>query len=109
MELISKALFLGVVVLAGLLLFSPYEAFLEGFIAFVIVAAVVVGFLMYPRTEVFYVRTAVPLIDPDRKKFLEHDLLAVRVDLVRLWLVVLPTPLAVASRMFFPAGGPLDV
>jgi uncharacterized membrane-anchored protein len=57
MELISRALLLGVVVLAGVLLFSPYEAFLEGFIAFVIVAAVVVGFLMYPRTEVFYVRT----------------------------------------------------
>lgn len=52
MELISRAFLVAVVVLAGVLLFSPYEAFLEGFIALVIVVAVVVGFLMYPRKEV---------------------------------------------------------
>ena len=48
-ELVSRALLVAVVVLAGVLLFSPYEAFLEGLIALVIVTAVVVGFLMYPR------------------------------------------------------------
>jgi len=64
MELISRALLLGVVVIAGVLLFSPYEAFLEGLLALVIVAAVVAGFLMYPRREVFYVRTAIRLIRP---------------------------------------------
>jgi hypothetical protein len=68
------------------LLFTPYEAALEGAIAFVMVTTVVAGFLMHPRREVFYVRTAVPLIDPGRNKFLEHDL-AVRVELVRLWLL----------------------
>jgi len=62
MELILKALLLGVAVIAAVLLFSPYEAFLEGSIAFVIVAAVIVGFLMYPRKEMFYVRTAIRLI-----------------------------------------------
>jgi|HubBroStandDraft_6_1064221.scaffolds.fasta_scaffold581827_2 hypothetical protein len=106
MELISRALLLGVVVLAGVLLFSPYEAFLEGFIAFIIVAAVVVGFLMYPRTEVFYVRTNLRLIRPDRNRAFEHDLLAVRVELARLWLLFVPTFLAVASLVFFAAGGP---
>lgn len=106
MELISRALLLGVVVLAGVLLFSPYEAFLEGFIAFAMVAAVVVGFLMYPRREVFYVRTTVRLIRPDRNQALEHDLLAVRVELVRLWLLFVPTFLAVAFLVFFAAGGP---
>jgi hypothetical protein len=106
MELISRALLLGVVVLAGVLLFSPYQAFLEGFVAFVIVAAVVVGFLMYPRTEVFYVRTTSRLIRPDRNRALEHDLLAVRVELVRLWLLFVPTFLAMASLVFFAAGGP---
>ena len=60
-ELISKALLVAVVVLAGVLLFGPYEAFLEGLIARVIVVTVVVGFLMYPRREVFYVRTTIGL------------------------------------------------
>ncbi len=106
MELISRALLLGVVVIAGVLLFSPYEAFLEGLIALVIVAAVVVGFLMYPRREVFYVRTAIRLIRPERNRALEHDLLAVRVELARLWLLFIPTFLAVAFLVFFAAGGP---
>ncbi len=106
MELISRALLLGVVILAGILLFSPYEAFLEGFIAFVIVAAVAVGFLMYPRTEVFYVRTTLQLIRPERNRALEHDFVAVRVELARLWLLFVPTSLAVASLVFLAAGGP---
>jgi len=105
-ELISKALLVAVVLLAGVLLFSPYEAFLEGFIALVIVAAVVVGFLMCPRREVFYVRTTIALILPDRNRALEHDLLAVRVELTRLWLLFVPTFLAVAFLVFFAAGGP---
>ena len=96
------------VVLAGALLFTPYEAVLEGVIAFFMVTTVVAGFLMHARREVFYVRTAVPLIDPDRNKFLEHDLLAVRVELVRLWLLFVPTVLAVASLVFFAAGGPMQ-
>ncbi len=106
MEIISRALLLAVAVLAGVLLFSPYEAFLEGLIAFVIVAAVVVGFLMYPRTEVFYVRTALKLNRPDRNRTLEQDLLAVRIELARLWLLFVPTFLSVASLVFFAAGGP---
>jgi hypothetical protein len=105
-ELISRALLVAVVVFAGVLLFSPYEAFLEGFIALVIVAAVVVGFLMYPRREVFYVRTSIGLVLSDGNRALEHDLLAVRVELTRLWLLFVPTFLAVASLVFFAAGGP---
>jgi hypothetical protein len=61
MELMKPVLF-GVAVIAGVLLFSPYEAYLEGAVAFAIVAAAVVGFLMHPRREVFYIRTAVRLI-----------------------------------------------
>ena len=108
MELITKTLLVAVVVLAGVLLFTPYEAVLEGIIAVVMVTAVLAGFLMHPRREVFYVRTALPVIDPDRNKFLEHDLLAVRVELVRFWLLFVPTVLAVASLVFFAAGGPMQ-
>jgi uncharacterized membrane-anchored protein len=91
LELIFRALIVVVVVLAGVLLFSPYEAVLEGFVALLIVAAVVVGFLMYPRRDVFYVRTTVRLIRPDRNRALEHDFVAVKVELARLWLLFVPT------------------
>jgi hypothetical protein len=43
-----------VVILAGALLFTPYEAVLEGVIALAMVTAVLVGFLMHPRRDVFY-------------------------------------------------------
>jgi uncharacterized membrane-anchored protein len=80
MELLSPVLVV-VAILAGVLLFTPYEAFLEDVIALAIVVAAVLGFLMHPRREVFYVRTAVRLIDPDRRQALERDFLAVRVEL----------------------------
>ncbi len=99
--------FIVVVVLAGLLLFTPYEADLEGVIAVVMVMAVLAGFLMHPRRDVFYVRTALPVMDPSRNKFLEHDLLAVRVEPVRLWLLFVPTVLAVACLVFVAARGPV--
>lgn len=107
MDFISKALLLFVVILAGILLFTPFEAVFEGAIAFVMIAAVVAGFLMHPRRELFYVRTSVRLIDPDRNQFLERDFLAVRVDLARPWLLFVPTFLAVAFLVFFAAGGPM--
>lgn len=107
MQLVWPVL-LVVVILAGVLLFTPYEAVLEGVTAFVMVTAVIAGFLMRPSKEVFYVRTAVPLIDADRNRFLEHDFLAVKVEVVRLWLLFVPTGLAVASLVFFAARGPMD-
>jgi hypothetical protein len=61
---------------------------------------------MHPRREVFYVRTGVRLIAPDRSQAIEKDLLAVRVELARLWLLFVPTFLAVAFLVFFAAGGP---
>lgn len=106
MDLWKPVLFV-VVVLAGALLFTPYEALLEAVVAFVIVAAVVVGFVMHSRREVFYVRTTVRLIDPDRNQTLERDFLAVKVELVRLWLLFVPTFLAVACLIFFASGGPI--
>ncbi len=88
MELIPRTLLLFVATLAAVLLFTPYEAFFEGLMALAIVSAAVVGFLMAPRREVFYVRTSVQLIAPDRSQAIEKDLLAVRVELARLWLLL---------------------
>lgn len=105
MEL-TKPVIVVVGILAGVLLFTPYEAFLEGVLALAIVVAAVVGFLMHPRREVFYVRTTVRLIDPDRQQTLEHDFLAVRAEPERLWLLFVPTFLSVAVLVLFAADGP---
>jgi len=106
LELISRIALVGLFILAGVLLLSPYEPWLEGAIAIIMVAAAVAGFLMHPRREVFYVRTSVQLTDLDRNRALERDFLAVKVELVRLWLLFVPTSLAVAFLVFFAAGGP---
>jgi hypothetical protein len=107
MDPIGRAVLLCAVVLAGALLLTPYEAFLEGVIAFAIIAAAVAGFSMHPRKDVFYVRTTVRLADPNRNQVLEHDFLAVRVELVRLWLLFVPTFLAVSCLVLFAAHGPI--
>jgi hypothetical protein len=108
MDFLSRAAIFCVAIFAAVLLFTPYEAFLEGFIALAIVTAAVVGFLLHPRREVFYVRTTVRSITPDRTRVVEKDLLAVRVELARLWLLFLPTFLAVAFLVFFAARGPTE-
>jgi hypothetical protein len=106
MELIPRTMLLIVAILAAVLLFTPYEAFLEGIIAVVILAATVVGFAMHPRRDVFYVRTSVRVLVPDGSRAIEKDLLAVRVEVARLWLLFVPTFLAVAFLVFFATGGP---
>jgi len=106
MEQISRIALLIVAILAAVLLFTPYEAFLEGTIAVVIVAGAVVGFAMHPRREIFYVRTGVRVSAPDGRRVIEKDLLAVRVEVARLWLLFVPTFLAVAFLVFFASGGP---
>jgi hypothetical protein len=60
---------------------------------------------MHPRREVYYVRTGVRPVDSDRSHALEQDFLAVKVELVRLWLLFVPTFLAVAVLAFFAANG----
>lgn len=105
MDFLSRVAIFCVVVLAGVLLFTPYEAFLEGLIALAILTAAIAGFMMHPRRDVFYVRTTVRRISPDRSRAVERDLLAVRVELARLWLLFVPTFLAVTILVFFAAGG----
>jgi hypothetical protein len=105
MEDISKILIVAVWITAGVLLFTPYEAVLETALALLLIAAVVLGFLLHPRRDVFYVRTTVRLSDADRNQALEHDLLAVKVELVRLWLLFVPTFLAVAFLVVSAADG----
>jgi hypothetical protein len=77
-------------------------------VALAFVAAVLLGFLLHPRKEVFHVRTTRQLRDPDRNPILEHDYLAVKAELTRLWLLFLPTLLAVGFLVVSSASGSLS-
>jgi len=91
-------------VIAALLL-PLYESLIAGVGALVVVAAVAFGFLLRPRKDVFYVRTTVRFADHDRNLSLEHERLAVKVELARLWLLFLPTFLALAFLVVTAANG----
>jgi hypothetical protein len=54
---------------------------------------------------VFYLRTTLVVSEPDYPLSVEHDCIAVRVELVRLWLLFLPTFAAVAFLLVTFAKG----
>jgi hypothetical protein len=72
-------------------LLPAYESFLAGLAAIILVASVVAGFILRPRRDVFYLRTTLVLREPDHLVSVEHDRVAIRVELARLWLLFLPT------------------
>jgi hypothetical protein len=86
----------GTTALVLALLLPSYESALAGVGAFVIVVVVVVGFAVHPRKDVFYIRTTNLIFDPDYRTSVEHDRIAVRVEIARLWLLFIPTFGAVA-------------
>lgn len=95
----------GAVVFAFALLFPPFEPAAEALAAIAFVAAVAYGFALHPRKEVFYIRTTARAIDLDHNLLIEHDPLAVRVETARLWLLFIPTALAVAFLVVTSANG----
>ena len=87
---------IGILAAVAFFALPAYESALAGVAAVVIVALVVLGFLLSPLKEVFYLRTTIRGVEPDGFFVVEHDRLAVRVELTRLWLLFLPTFAALA-------------
>jgi hypothetical protein len=94
----------GVAALSAALLFPMYEPLLAGLAAAVMVVVVALGFLLKPRKDTFYLRTTVVVLEPDHGA-IEHDRIAVRVEVTRLWLLFLPTFAAVAFLVVTSAHG----
>jgi hypothetical protein len=88
---------IGVAVLLAALLLPSYEAVLAGVTAVAMLAVIIAGFVLRPRKEVFCLRTTQVLPEPDQLISVEHDLIAVRVELARLWLLF---PLTMAAIAF---------
>jgi hypothetical protein len=95
----------GVGVLVAALLLPSYEPLLAGLAAMVMVTVVVLGFLFRPRKDIFYLRTTLVVSEPDYPLGVEHDRIAVWVELARLWLLFLPTFAAVAFLVVTSAKG----
>ena len=95
----------GVAALVAALLLPSYEPLLAGLAAIVMVTVVVLGFLFRPRKDTFYLRTTLVVSEPDYPLAVEHDRIAVRVEVARLWLLLLPTFAAVAFLVITSAKG----
>jgi len=88
---------------AGFLL-PLYERLLAGISAVIVLGAVAYGFCLRPGKEVFLVRTTFKA--PKLNHFtIEHDQIAVKVMLTRLWLLFLPTFIAVGFLVATAAEG----
>ena len=85
----------GVAVLLAALLLPSYERMLTGLAALAMVFIVVLGFVR-PRKDTFYLRTTLVVSEPDYALAVEHDRIAVRVEVARLWLLFVPTFAAIA-------------
>lgn len=97
----------GAVVLSFALSFPSLEPAAEAVAAIAFVTAVAYGFALHPRKDVFYIRTTTSMRDLDRNLMIDHDQLAVRVETARLWLLFVPTALAVAFLVVTSANGTL--
>jgi hypothetical protein len=85
----------GTLVLIAALFLPLYHALLAAFGAVAIVGVVAFGFLLRPRREVLYLKTSTPR-QHDGVPAIEHGRVAIRIELTRLWLLFIPTFLAVA-------------
>jgi hypothetical protein len=95
---------LGMLCSAAMFLLPLYERLLAGTSAAIVVGAVAYGFFLRPKKEVFLVRTTFKV--PKRDHFtIEHDQIAVKVVLTRLWLLFLPTVIAVGFLVATAAQG----
>jgi hypothetical protein len=102
---ILRVCFLGLALLAVMLLFTPYEAVLESVIAVAFVAAVIAGFAMQQSKDVYYLKTRTLRPRAGEAATPEHDYVAIRLELVRLWLLFIPTMFAVSFMVISSARG----
>lgn len=94
----------GIAGLTVALLLPLYAAAIPVAMALAVVAGIVFGFVLRPQRDLFYVETwAVRMIDKDR--YLEHGLVAVRLEIARLWLLFVPTFCGLAFLVLSSARG----
>ncbi len=101
---IWKITVLGLLGVSALFLLPAYEQLLSATSAVIVVGAVALGFFLRPRKEMFVVRITLRIWRADRF-VIEHNQIAVKVELARLWLLFLPTLVAVGFLVATAAQG----
>lgn len=86
----------GVAALLALLLLPTYERWIAGVCACALITTVIYGFILTPERDVFHVRTRIRVFDPDTNLVHERGLVAIRLEVCRLWLLFIPTLIAMA-------------
>lgn len=94
----------GCLVLVAVCFLAQWEMLVAGVAATASVAGVVIGFLLRPRTQVFSLETTVVQFDDD-DLVIDHDRIAVRVEVVRLWLLFIPTLAGIGFLLVTSASG----
>jgi hypothetical protein len=105
MRSIAYFLFIAIFLAVTAYLYTPYETAVERILALLLVGAVFVGFCLRPTRELFYVQTSVRSRESGGHHAIKRDQLAVKIELVRLWLLFVPTALAVCLLVVSSAGG----
>lgn len=96
---------LGIAALVAILLLPYYESYIAGAAAVLIISAVFVGFCIHPRQTFYRVHTRAKRRAVGGGKVREHELLAVKLELARLWLLFVPTMIAVFFLVVTAAKG----
>lgn len=97
----------GVIAAFALWSFPLYQNVIAGAAAILVVGIVGFGFWLRPRRDIFHVRTTVWRVDADGNLACEHEQLAVKIELARLWLLFVPTAVAVTFLVVTSAYGTL--
>jgi hypothetical protein len=97
----------GIIAALALWFFPLYQNVIAGAAAILVVGIVGFGFWLRPRRDIFHVRTTVWRVAGDGKLACEHEQLAVKIELARLWLLFVPTALAVTFLVVTSAYGTL--
>jgi hypothetical protein len=89
----------------SIFVFLPFhEHIFAAAAAILIIAGAVLGFLWQPASEIFYVQTVV-FVEGSAHRALRRDRIAVKAELARLWLLFLPTIIAVGFLLIIFARG----
>ncbi len=97
--------FAGCIVLIAIESLPKWEFVIAGIVSSLLIATVMAGFFLRPKKEVFILRTNVFVVDDEDDVLIEHDRIAVRVEVARLWLLFVPTVLGIAFLMVTSASG----
>ncbi|MGZ4789356.1 MAG: hypothetical protein ACXVZV_14445 [Terriglobales bacterium] len=100
-----QILLIGLAALIALMLLPFYESFIAGAMALLIITIVLVGFCLQPRQNFYRVHTKAKRTGAGGRRFREQELLAVKLELARLWLLFVPTMIAVCFLVVTVAHG----